>query len=69
MSGCMTYCTHGGICELESGHDGLHDSSYCQWPDTQSATRRDADEILSAKPGGNAIVIMQALIDGGGDDD
>lgn len=46
---CNSYCSHGGVCELSRGHDGLHDSSYCEWSDEEAISREDADEILSSK--------------------
>ncbi len=49
---CDHYCTHGGRCVLDRGHDGLHDTRYCQWPDTESLNRQAADEVLAGKPDG-----------------
>ena len=46
---CMSYCEHGGVCMLENGHKGLHDSRYCQWDDEHSLTKDEADEIMVAK--------------------
>lgn len=53
---CESYCTHGGVCELEPGHSGSHDSRYCQWTDDQAVTRAEADAALSTKPGGAEVV-------------
>jgi hypothetical protein len=43
---CDSYCEHGGVCELEKGHAGLHDSRYCQWDDEHALTKDAADEVL-----------------------
>lgn len=47
MSMCQSYCTHGGRCTLDRGHDGLHDSSYCTWADADGLTKEAADAVLS----------------------
>jgi hypothetical protein len=45
---CQHYCSHGGRCTLERGHEGLHDSSgECRWPDAESITRAEADAIMA----------------------
>jgi hypothetical protein len=49
---CQSYCSHGGRCELDPGHDGLHDSRYCTWTDADALTKADADAVLSTKRGG-----------------
>ena len=61
---CATPCSHGGLCSLEPGHDGLHDASgYCQWSDEDSITRAEADAILAGKgPEGLLAVIRTAGI-------
>ena len=48
-SHCWSYCEHGGVCELLEGHDGLHDSRYCQWDDDHAVSEEEADETLRAK--------------------
>lgn len=53
---CNVFCSHGGVCTLDLGHDGLHDSKYCTWSDEESLTRAEADEVLSDKPGGSSVV-------------
>jgi hypothetical protein len=52
MISCGSYCEHGGICELPKGHEGLHDSRYCQWDDAHALTEWEADQVLSQAPGG-----------------
>lgn len=48
---CETYCEHGGICELDKGHEGLHDSRYCQWTDNEAIGKEEADRrLISAEP-------------------
>lgn len=49
---CTSYCSHGGRCELKPGHDVLHNSGYCTWPDAEALTREAADAVLYDKPGG-----------------
>ena len=44
LGACDSYCEHGGICILDLGHDGLHDSQYCQWEN--GISRAEADEKL-----------------------
>jgi hypothetical protein len=57
---CRSYCEHGGVCELSAGHEGLHDSSYCQWSDAGALPKDQADAILASKPGGSEVL---ALVD------
>ena len=44
---CSQHCKHGGVCELEEGHQGEHDSSFCKWKDEESLTKEEADEIFN----------------------
>jgi hypothetical protein len=46
---CNAYCSHGGRCVLDDGHEGLHDSEYCQWSDAESLTKEAADAVLIEK--------------------
>jgi hypothetical protein len=55
---CETYCSHGGVCELEAGHAGQHDSRYCQWSDTESIGRDEANRHLADMPGGQDMVAI-----------
>ncbi len=61
--GCHTYCSHGGVCILKPNHEGKHDSGYCQWGDSESLTRDQADDVLSASPEGAVVTMMQSLLD------
>lgn len=63
MSYCDSYCSHGGVCELDPGHEGLHDSRYCQWADAEALTREAADAILATKPGGEGLVALWDLVE------
>lgn len=56
---CGSYCEHGGICELAAGHDGLHDSGYCQWDDAHALTEWEADEVLASKPSGASYLAFK----------
>jgi hypothetical protein len=49
MNLCDSYCTHGGICELNAGHEGQHDSRYCQWTDAEALSKSDADDLFRDK--------------------
>jgi hypothetical protein len=60
MSNCWSYCSHGGICVLEAGHEGLHDSEYCQWADAEALTKDAADAVFRRKGGDVAEVILLA---------
>lgn len=46
---CESYCSHGGVCVLKSGHAGQHDSRYCQWSDGEGLPKAEADEVFMAK--------------------
>lgn len=46
MANCESYCSHGGVCELEAGHEGRHDSRYCQWSDDEALDKGTADAVL-----------------------
>ena len=46
---CDSYCEHGGVCELDTGHDGQHDSRYCKWTDAEALDKADADAIFLGK--------------------
>ena len=48
-SSCWSYCTHGGVCELDAGHEGLHDSRYCTWTDDEAIDEEEADRRLIEK--------------------
>lgn len=58
MTMCETYCSHGGVCELERGHEGQHDSRYCQWTDDEALSRDEANEVLSRTPGGSLTALI-----------
>jgi hypothetical protein len=53
---CFTYCSHGGVCELSAGHEGLHDSGYCQWSDNDAISRAEADARLTATGPEGALI-------------
>ena len=41
---CNSYCSHGGVCVLDAGHKGKHDSKWCQWTDEQAISEDDANQ-------------------------
>lgn len=53
---CESYCSHGGVCKLEPGHDGLHDTGYCTWSDAEALSEVEANEVLREKPGGDDVI-------------
>ena len=59
LYGCGSYCDHGGICELPRGHEGLHDSGYCQWDDEHALTEAEADALLTKTAGGRGYLAMK----------
>ncbi len=67
---CKSYCEHGGVCELDAGHDGLHDSRYCQWDDDHAVPKQQADDELVTKTGdyGRTIIGLTDLFKGLGDE-
>ena len=58
MSNCWSYCSHGGVCTLDEGHEGLHDSEYCTWADAQALTKEAADAVFLRKGGSTAEAIL-----------
>lgn len=59
---CWAYCSHGGVCEKEAGHEGLHDTRYCTWADAEALTKEAADQIFLQK-GGEAAARILAVTD------
>jgi hypothetical protein len=50
---CGQYCSHGGFCDLDAGHEGLHQAGvFCSWSSVDSLTKEEADEVLAEKEGG-----------------
>lgn len=61
---CKSYCSHGGVCVLEQGHKGKHDSRYCTWTDDEALTRAEADEVLAESgPEGASVVSLWDILD------
>lgn len=61
---CDSYCKHGGVCTLEKGHKGKHNSNYCTWDKKESLTKEEADKLLEDKIGvemPNTFEILKAL--------
>ena len=52
---CEHYCPHGARCRLAPGHDGRHNSRRpdgtdergCDWTDSESIPREEADRLLA----------------------
>lgn len=62
---CRAHCSHGGYCTENYGHPGRHDADgYCQWDDKDSVSAAEADQILSAKPGGVMAVVYDRMLNG-----
>jgi hypothetical protein len=74
---CQSYCSHGGRCVLDLGHDGLHDSRYCAWTDADALTKDQADRVLATTRGGQDYLdtmdplaeFIESMYGGPGDDD
>lgn len=58
---CQVYCSHGGYCVQNYGHEGQHDSGYCKWDDKDSLSKAEADEVLASKPGGEEVLIFESM--------
>ena len=59
---CWSYCSHGGVCVLDAGHEDLHNSNYCTWSDAESISREAADRILMSNgPQGVLLATMWDL--------
>lgn len=66
---CDSYCEHGGVCMREFGHDGLHDSKYCQWDDEHALSKEDANAVFRGKsPIAEAVIaltdVFEAIVEG-----
>jgi hypothetical protein len=46
---CPACCSHGGVCVLDKGHLGLHDSRYCTWNDSEGLSKEEADALVLGK--------------------
>ena len=61
---CDSYCSHGGRCELQPGHDGLHDSRYCTWGEAEALSREQADAVLGSTAAGQDFLdTLQPIAD------
>lgn len=57
---CNAYCTHGGVCNLDTGHEGLHSASgYCEWEDRQSISEAEADQKINDKGYGSFLPLFK----------
>lgn len=60
---CISYCQHGGVCERERGHDGKHDSGYCEWTDAEAVTKAEGDALArAASPFGELFVAVDDVV-------
>lgn len=59
---CGSYCEHGGICVLNRGHTGLHDSRYCQWDDAHALTEDEADNVLLETTNGRDYLMVKTVL-------
>jgi hypothetical protein len=55
---CSAYCSHGGWCALNEGHEGLHSSGFCTWSDAESLNQEEADTALRARSPRLAEVVL-----------
>lgn len=69
---CVSHCEHGGVCILDLGHKGIHDSEYCQWTDQEAISKEEADRKVAQIPGGPEFLAMESMFASlfeGSDDD
>lgn len=52
---CQSFCQHGGICAQKPGHPPPHRSGYCSWTDAEALTRAEADAVICALHGAQAL--------------
>jgi hypothetical protein len=45
---CETYCSHGGVCGREAGHEGQHDTGYCKFGDAEAVSRSEANAAVES---------------------
>lgn len=53
---CEAYCEHGGVCELDEGHAGPHDTGYCTFEAGVSKEEADAKLIQENGAFGEMLV-------------
>lgn len=66
---CLSYCSHGGVCTLDDGHGGKHDSNYCQWTDEEALSYEAAQNVLASRGEQGFLVAMDWDLMIGGPDD
>lgn len=68
MSFCGTYCSHGGVCDIDAPHPGQpHSASgYCTWNDDESIDKEEADDLFRLRGAeiGLDVPIVERIIDG-----
>lgn len=67
MRKCERPCKHGGLCDLDYGHVGLHSAGgYCTYTDEEAVTREESDRIFDEKagPGASALLGIASMING-----
>ena len=62
MLDCNANCKHGGVCEGVLGHEGPHNSGYCQWESKDSISQEQADEIMRRKAYPEALIQLEAVL-------
>jgi hypothetical protein len=63
---CSKVCTHGGVCDLDEGHNGQHSASgYCTWNGDSGLSAEEADDMFRIKSAEQGIPssIVEFVID------
>lgn len=45
---CSKRCSHGGVCERHSGHEGDHSTGNCIYTDAEALTDEAGDDVYMA---------------------
>lgn len=47
---CNRRCVHGGVCDLDRGHAGMHSASgYCRFSDDEAISDLDGDLLFAGQ--------------------
>ena len=65
---CGRRCCHGGCCILPEGHEGNHDTEFCQFSEAEALSDEDGDNLaISKRPDIEPLIrlgqVLEALRD------
>jgi hypothetical protein len=47
---CNEVCTHGGVCDLNKGHEGKHSAGgYCEWEGYSGVSQEEGADMMRLK--------------------